>query len=128
MRKFPIKPNTTCQYQHTFSSNKKRGNKKGNSCYCLNYLEKKGNIQLILKDGNPNIFISKLTLVDFDDNFDNLLEKGKVVDARSIKDENFASSIDKNYFGYYEQRYYFYEKYDLGIKMDKESKKLFLLL
>ena len=125
MQSLDCKINTTYQYQHTISSSKKSGNKKGNTCYCLNYLEKKGAIQLIIKEDSPNIYISKLSLISFDDNFDVLLEKGKVDNLEEIEDENFTSCPDKGYYGYYEQRYYYYSKYDQGIKMDKECKYIF---
>ena len=91
----------------------------GNTCYCLNLLEKNGSINIITN--SSKIFISKIKLIEFDDHFDDLLEKGKTYINES--DSNITSSQDKSF---YYQRYYYYSKYDEGIKMDKECKILFI--
>ena len=60
------------------SNNKYRARikkKTGNICYTLNMLEQYGNIQLMQKD--TKIYVAKLRKIDFDDNFDELFEKGK---------------------------------------------------
>ena len=91
----------------------------GNACYCLNLLEKNGSINIITD--SSKIFISKIRLIEFEDHFDELLEKGKIkIDEL---DSNITSSQDKLF---YYQRYYYYSKYDEGIKMDKECKILFI--
>ena len=91
----------------------------GNACYCLNLLEKNGSINIIIK--STKTFISKIKLIKFDDDFDELLEKGKSNINES--DPNITSSQDKSF---YYQRYYYYSKYDEGIKMDKECKIFFI--
>ena len=91
----------------------------GNTCYCLNLLEKNGSINIITN--SSKIYISKIKLIEFDDHFDDLLEKGKTYINES--DSNITSSQDKSF---YYQRYYYYSKYDEGIKMDKECKILFI--
>ena len=91
----------------------------GNTCYCLNALEKNGPINIIINSSKT--FISKIKLIKFDDDFDELLEKGKSNINES--DPNITSSQDKSF---YYQRYYYYSKYDEGIKMDKECKIFFI--
>ena len=109
----------TIQHHYSISSFPKKYKKIGNVCYCLNYLEKSGSIHVIHNSDSPNVYLSKLTLVCFDDNFENLLEKGQLKSKDKIKDENYQSIPDTTF---YEQRYYYYSKYDEGIKMDNESK------
>jgi hypothetical protein len=82
-------------------------------------LEKNGPINIIIK--STKTFISKIKLIKFDDDFDELLEKGKSNINES--DPNITSSQDKSF---YYQRYYYYSKYDEGIKMDKECKIFFI--
>ena len=98
--------------------NHKFRKKKGNACYCLNCLEQYGQINIIIKQDFSKIFISKLKLIDFNDNFDLLFEKGKNNFSKDDKNENL-SSIPEITFWY--QRYYYYSKFDEGIKMDNES-------
>ena len=50
--------------------------KTGNNCYTLNLLKTNGNIHLLYND--EKIYFCKLRMVEFDDHFDELLEKGKV--------------------------------------------------
>ena len=119
MKKNFAESNSTIEYHHIINSITKTKKKIGNACYCLNYLEKKGSIQLINKRDSSNIYISKLSLVNFDDNFDALLEKGQQEIESPVKDENFRSIPD---ITFWHQRYYYYSKYDEGIKMDYESK------
>ena len=111
--------NSTLEFHHIINSITKTKKKIGNVCYCLNYFEKKGNIQLINKRDSTNIYISKLTLDTLDDNFDALLEKGQQDDDKPVKDDNYKSIPD---ITFWHQRYYYYSKYDEGIKMDYESK------
>ena len=59
-----------------------------------------------------------MKLIQFNDHFDELLEKGQKI--KNENDENYLSIPDKTF---YYQRYYYYSKYDDGIKMDYESKK-----
>ena len=59
-----------------------------------------------------------MKLIQFEDHFDELLEKGQKI--KKENDENYLSITDKTF---YYQRYYYYSKYDEGIKMDYESKK-----
>lgn len=115
------------QYHHIINSFTKTKKKIGNACYCLNYLEKKGNIQLIQKRESPKVYISKLCLIPLQDDFDTLLEKGQKEPDDKSKDENYKSIPD---ISFWTQRYYYYSKYDEGIKMDYESKnqnKIFIL-
>ena len=95
--------------------------KTGNTCYCLNLLEKNGPINITIPKNDYKIYISKMKLIQFVDNFDELLEKGEKKKLK--KDENYKSIPDKSF---YNQRYYYYSKYDEGIEMDYESKKLII--
>ena len=101
------------------SVNHKIRKKKGNACYCLNCLEQYGKINIIIKKDFSKIFISKLQLIDFNDNFDLLFEKGKNNFSKDEKKNENLSSIPDITFWY--QRYYYYSKFDEGIKMDNES-------
>ena len=65
------------------------------------------------------LFVSKMELVQFDDHFDGLYEKGKIFKKEQLQDNNRNSTPDLTYWY---QRYYYYSKYDDGILMDKESK------
>ena len=102
-----------------YSVNHKIRKKKGNACYCLNCLEQYGKINIIIKKDFSKIFISKLQLIDFNDNFDLLFEKGKNNFSKDEKKDENLSSVPDITFWY--QRYYYYSKFDEGIKMDNES-------
>ena len=108
------------QYQRYHKIVKKPRNlkKKGNKCYCLNMLENFGPISIIKITNHPKIYISKMELVKFNDHFDDLFEKGKILTKSQINDNN-KKSIPNLTFWF--QRYYYYSKYDLGIMMDNES-------
>jgi hypothetical protein len=85
-------------------------------CYILNFLERFGNIYI-----TPNIsksFIAKIRKVNFDDNFQELFEKGKNNLGNYFKED--VSTIPDITFWY--QRYYYYKRFDEGIQMDYESK------
>ncbi|MCQ2815836.1 MAG: trimethylguanosine synthase [archaeon] len=118
MEKMPSSKKTSLPSQHIFNAISKRKKKLGNACYCLNYYQKKGFIQVILKDNVPNTYICKFRLVDFKDNFDSLLEKGEKIRHGKINDENYNSAPN---YTFWEQRYYYYSLFDEGIKMDYES-------
>ena len=106
----------------------KKGNKKnkshkhhqkiGNRCYCLDLLELFGPINIISKPDELKICISYLKLIEFDDHFDELLEKGKNEEEKS-NDNNKLSAPDLTFW---HQRYYYYTLYDEGILMDNECK------
>jgi hypothetical protein len=97
--------------------------KKGNKCYCLNMLEKIGPINIINIPKTSKIYISKMELVEFNDHFNDLLEKGKIFQSSQLNDNN-KKSIPSLSFWY--QRYYYYSKYDEGIMMDNESNSIFI--
>ena len=96
----------------------KHPKKKGNKCYCLNMLECLGPINIIKIPNCSKIYINKMRLVQFNDHFDDLFEKGKIFSKSQLKDNN-KKSIPNLTFWY--QRYYYYSKYDEGIMMDNES-------
>jgi hypothetical protein len=114
--------NSTHFHSHNYIYQKHNSHKikkkTGNACYCLNLLEQYGSINIIIPLNNYKIYISKMKLIQFNDHFDELLEKGQKI--KNENDENYLSIPDKTF---YYQRYYYYSKYDDGIKMDYESKK-----
>ena len=114
--------NSTHFHSHNYISQKHNSHKikkkTGNACYCLNLLEQYGSLNIIIPLNNYKIYISKMKLIQFNDHFDELLEKGQKI--KNDNDENYLSIPDKTF---YYQRYYYYSKYDDGIKMDYESKK-----
>ena len=93
--------------------------KTGNKCYCLDMLEHFGPINIIIYPKCSKFFVSKMELVQFNDHFDDLFEKGKIFKKEQLQDNN-RNSIPDLTFWY--QRYYYYSKYDEGILMDNESK------
>ena len=97
---------------------RKHSKKKGNKCYCLNMLECLGPINIIKIPNCSKIYINKMRLVQFNDHFDDLFEKGKIFSKSQLKDNN-KKSIPNLTFWY--QRFYYYSKYDEGIMMDNES-------
>jgi hypothetical protein len=106
----------------------KKGNKKnklhkhhpkiGNRCYCLDLLEFFGPLNILSKPDELKLYISYLRLIEFDDHFDELLEKGKNEEEKS-NDNNKLSAPD---ITFWHQRYYYYTLYDEGILMDNECK------
>ena len=120
--------------QREKKSNKKHKNHKhhqkiGNKCYCLDLLELFGPINIISKPDELKLYISDLKLIEFDDHFDELLEKGKKEEEKS-NENNKLSAPD---ITFWHQRYYYYIKYDDGILMDNEcnlffNKNFFLIL
>ena len=93
--------------------------KTGNKCYCLDMLEHFGPINIINLPNCSKLFVSKMEMVQFDDHFDGLLEKGKIFKKEQLQDNNRNSIPDLTFW---HQRYYYYSKYDKGILMDNESK------
>lgn len=110
-------------YSSKTSSNKstnkiqRRIRKRSNDiCYTLSYYEKYGNIYV---STNPTrLFVAKIKTVDFDDNYQDLFEKGKNNIGKYFNED--INSIPDITFWY--QRYYYYRRFDDGIKMDYESK------
>ena len=99
----------------------KHHQKTGNKCYCLDLLELFGPLNLISKTDELKLYISDLKLIEFDDHFDELLEKGKNEEEKS-NENNKLSAPD---ITFWHQRYYYYSKYDEGILMDNECKIFF---
>ena len=96
----------------------KHHQKTGNRCYCLDLLEFFGPINIICRPEESKLYVSDLKLIQFDDHFDELLEKGKNTAEKS--NENNKLSVPDITF--WHQRYYYYSKYDDGILMDNECK------
>lgn len=95
----------------------KTKNKVGNICYCLLDLEKYGTLNVIYLQDSQKLFISKSILVQFEDHFDELFERGrKLCNSRLLK------LYDTPDITFWYQRYYYYNKFDEGIIMDNESK------
>ena len=93
--------------------------KTGNKCDCLDMLEQFGPINIINIPSCSKLYVSKMELVQFNDHFDDLFEKGKVFKKKQMQDNNRHSIPD---ITFWHQRYYYYSKYDEGILMDNESK------
>jgi hypothetical protein len=85
-------------------------------CYTLSFYERYGNIYI--SHNLSQIFIAKIRKVNFDDNFQELFEKGKANLGNYFKED--VSTIPDITFWY--QRYYYYKRFDEGILMDNESK------
>ena len=100
------------------SKRARHSKKKGNICYCLNMLKNLGPINIIKNSSNSKIYINKMKLVEFEDHFDDLYEKGRIFRKTELKDRNKKSIPHLNFW---HQRYYYYSQYDEGIMMDKES-------
>ena len=94
---------------------RKRSN---NICYTLSYYEKYGNIYV--STNTTKIYVAKIKTVDFDDNYQELFEKGKNNMGNYFKED--INSIPDITFWY--QRYYYYRRFDEGIKMDYECKNI----
>ena len=109
------------EFHNHYKSFKRRKHikKKGNKCYCLDMLKDLGPINIIKIPNSPKIYINKMELVQFNDHFDDLFEKGKVFKKEQMQDNNRHSIPD---ITFWHQRYYYYSKYDEGILMDNESK------
>jgi hypothetical protein len=119
---FPIDPleEENCSYKTSSnkSANKiqRRIRKRSNDiCYTLTYYEKYGNIYV--STNTTRLFVAKIKTVDFDDNYQELYEKGKNILGNYYKED--INSIPDITFWY--QRYYYYRKFDEGIRMDYES-------
>ena len=98
---------------------KKKNHKKiGNICYCLNLLEQYGPINTIYIKESSKFFVSKIKLIKFNDHFDELLIKGKLIHKNQYKNNDSQSVPD---ISFWNQRYYYYTLYDKGILMDDES-------
>ena len=97
----------------------KHNKKLGNKCYCLDMLEHFGPINIINLPNSSKLYVNKMELVQFNDHFDDLFEKGKIVKKEQSQDNNRNSIPD---ITFWHQRYYYYSKYDEGILMDNESK------
>ena len=114
------KDNNNDYYKGKKQLKKYRHHKKiGNKCYCLDMLEQYGPINIINLPNCSKLYVSKMELVQFNDHFDDLLEKGMIFKKEQLKDENRNSIPD---ITFWHQRYYYYSKYDDGILMDNESK------
>jgi hypothetical protein len=85
-------------------------------CFIRNIFEKFGSL-FIFDKNNLKIFISKLRIVNFPMK-KVIFERGKISHPKS--DNIDSSSIPEIKF--WNQRYYYYSKFDEGIKMDYESK------
>ena len=96
----------------------KHHKKTGNKCYCLDMLEHLGPINIINIPNDSKLYVSKMELVQFNDHFDDLLEKGKIFKKEQLQDNNRQSIPELTFW---HQRYYYYSKYDEGILMDNES-------
>ena len=97
---------------------RKAHKKKGNICYCLNLLEQYGPINTISIKESLKFFVSKIKLIKFNDHFDELLIKGKLIHKNQYKNNDSQSIPDVSFWN---QRYYYYTVYDKGIQMDEES-------
>lgn len=84
------------------------------SCSALNHLEEFGPIQIISKPKKS--YISKIQKIVIEDNFSKLYEKGKN-DLRNY--HYFEKTIPE--MSFWNQRYYYYSRFDEGIQMDFES-------
>lgn len=108
---------TTANSSRSNYKYKQRIRKRSNDiCYILNFYERYGNIY-ISQNANK-IFVAKISKVNFDDNYQELFEKGKNNLGNYFKED--ANSIPDITFWY--QRYYYYSRFDEGIKMDNECK------
>jgi hypothetical protein len=84
-------------------------------CYTLNFYEKFGFIYIT--QSLNKTFVAKIRKVDLDDNFQELFEKGKNNLGNYFKE----GSINIPDITFWYQRYYYYSRFDEGIKMDQES-------
>ena len=88
-------------------------------CFVLEILENEGPIKIIEKENK--LFLIKIQKVKIEDNFKELYEKGKEKNnnIKYYKQKKEAGYLPEISFFY--KRYYYYSKYDKGIKMDYES-------
>ena len=88
-------------------------------CFVLEILENEGPIKIIEKENK--LFLIKIEKVKIEDNFKELYEKGKEKNnnIKYYKQKKEAGYLPEISFFY--KRYYYYSKYDKGIKMDYES-------
>jgi hypothetical protein len=108
-------PDSAKSNRYTSKSKKKQNDK----CYTLNLLEQCGNIYVAKSDST--YFIAKIKKVQFDES-NELFEKGKKNLGNYFKED--LKNIPDITFWY--QRYYYYRRFDEGIKMDYESKNFFI--
>ena len=88
-------------------------------CFVLDILENEGPIKIIEKENK--LFLIKIQKVKIEDNFKELYEKGKEKNnnLNYYNQKKEAGNLPEISFFY--KRYYYYSKYDKGIKMDYES-------
>ena len=88
-------------------------------CFVLEILENEGPIKIIEKENK--LFLIKIQKVKIEDNFKELYEKGKEKNnnLKYYNQKKEAGNLPEISFFY--KRYYYYSKYDKGIKMDYES-------
>jgi predicted RNA methylase len=84
-------------------------------CFALNLLEQKGSIQSFKR--GDTFYIIKLQKVNIEDNYLELLDKGKT-NLGNYFEQEIGSIPD---ISFWHQRYYYYTEFDKGIKMDYES-------
>jgi hypothetical protein len=85
-------------------------------CYIRDIFEKYGSLYIYDRN-NTNIYISKLRIVNFPMK-KLIFERGKINSPKFYNIE-YSSIPDMKFWN---QRYYYYSKFDEGIKMDYESK------
>ena len=68
----------------------KHHQKTGNRCYCLDLLEFFGPINAICRPEESKLYVSDLKLIQFDDHFDELLEKGKNTAEKSNENNKLS--------------------------------------
>lgn len=94
-------------------------------CFVRNIFEKFGSL-FIFDRNNSKLFISKMRIVNFPMN-KHIFEKGKEKENQ-MQNSNGKINFDKidkstiPEIKFWNQRYYYYSKFDEGIKMDYESK------
>jgi hypothetical protein len=107
--------NNTNSNKSNYKYRQKVRKRSNDICYTLNFYEKYGNIYV--SHNSTKIFVAKIRKVNFDDNFQELFEKGKNNLGNYFKED--INTIPDITFWY--QRYYYYKRFDEGIKMDTES-------
>jgi hypothetical protein len=89
--------------------------KSSDQCFVRNIFEKHGGLYIFDKN-NLKLFISRIKIVNFPMNRD-IFDKGRHDHTKYFDLD--TSTIPEIKFWY--QRYYYYSKFDKGIKMDYES-------
>lgn len=103
------------QFNKKFCKTYKR--KSSDVCYALNLFEKYGSLIVKKLNTNNNFLITKIIKVNFPD-CKELFEKGKKNVENNYK-EGIETVPD---ITFWHHRYYYYNLFDRGIKMDYESK------